>query len=120
MRVDEDAAFRTREAAKSAARDSPNILAWGSADVLLDGLFAAEPREPLPGPSAASRACVPRPACILSDRQRSVSGLSGLIAPSAGLRPAARRNWPSSKCAGCATLPTSHHQHDAAVDRFGL
>jgi len=49
MRVDEDAAFRTREAAKSAARDSPNILAWGSADVLPDGLVAAEKREPLPG-----------------------------------------------------------------------
>jgi hypothetical protein len=25
-----------------------------------------------------------------------------------------------SECAGCATLPTSHHQHDAAVDRSGL
>jgi hypothetical protein len=42
-RVDGDAAFRTREAAKSAARDSPNILAWGSADVLLDALLAGEP-----------------------------------------------------------------------------
>jgi hypothetical protein len=49
MRVDGETAFRTREAAKSAARDSPNILAWGSADVLLDGLFAGERREPLPG-----------------------------------------------------------------------
>src|SRR6266436_4092686 len=61
MRVDEDAAFRTRKAAKSAARDSPNILAWGSADLLLDGLFAAERREPLPGLSATSRASTYRP-----------------------------------------------------------
>jgi hypothetical protein len=61
MRVDEDAAFRTREAAKSAARDSPNILAWESADLLLDGLFAAERREPLPGLSAMSRASTYRP-----------------------------------------------------------
>jgi hypothetical protein len=61
MRVDEDAAFRTREAAKSAARDSPNILAWESADLLLDGLFAAERREPLPGLPAASRASTYRP-----------------------------------------------------------
>ena len=61
MRVDEDAAFRTREAAKSAARDSPNILAWESADLLLDGLFAAERREPLPSLSAASRASTYRP-----------------------------------------------------------
>src|ERR1700745_308167 len=61
MRVDEDAAFRTREAAKRAARDSPNILAWGSADLLLDGLFAAERREPLPGRSPTSRASTYRP-----------------------------------------------------------
>jgi hypothetical protein len=61
MRVDEDAAFRTREAAKSAARDSPNILAWESADLLLDVLFAAERREPLLGLSAASRASTYRP-----------------------------------------------------------
>jgi hypothetical protein len=61
MRVDEDAALRTREAAKSAARDSPNILAWESADLLLDGLFAAERREPLPSLSAASRASTYRP-----------------------------------------------------------
>jgi hypothetical protein len=59
MRVDEDAAFRTREAAKSAARDSPNILAWGPVDVLLDGLSAADKRELLPGLSAKSPAGIP-------------------------------------------------------------
>jgi hypothetical protein len=80
MRVDRDAAFRTREAAKSAARDSPNILAWGSADVLLDGLFAAETGEPLPGPSATSRACVPSPGCIVIAGQRAASGRSTVIA----------------------------------------
>ena len=80
MRAEGEAAFRIREAAKSAARDSPNILAWGSADVLLDGLFAAETGEPLPGPSATSRACVPSPGCIVIAGQRAASGRSTLIA----------------------------------------
>src|SRR5258708_11221019 len=56
MRVDGETAFRTRQAAHKAARDSPNILACRSADMLLDGLFAAERREPVPGLSATSRA----------------------------------------------------------------
>ena len=52
MRADGDAALRTRQAANTAARDNPNILAWDSADVLLDRIFAAEKREP--GLSATS------------------------------------------------------------------
>ena len=44
MRVDGDAALRTRQAANTAARDSPNILAWGSVDVLLDALGARQAR----------------------------------------------------------------------------
>ena len=49
--------MRTRQAANSAARDSPNILAWGSVDALLDGL-GPEKREFLPSLSAKSPACI--------------------------------------------------------------
>jgi hypothetical protein len=55
MRVDGDAALRTRQAANTAAKDSPNVLAWGSADVLLDAV-ELEKREFLPGLSAKSPA----------------------------------------------------------------
>jgi hypothetical protein len=80
MRVDEDAAFRTREAAKSAARDSPNILAWGSADVLLDGLFAAETREPLPGLVSPEPSIDISPGRLSSCKQASFgAGLIGLF-----------------------------------------
>jgi predicted transcriptional regulator len=57
MRVDGDTAFRTRQVANTAARDNPNILAWASADVLLDAL-APEKREFLPSLSAKSPACI--------------------------------------------------------------
>ena len=50
--------MRTRQAANTAARDSPNILAWGSVDALLDGLSAPEKREFLPSLSAKSPACI--------------------------------------------------------------
>jgi hypothetical protein len=46
MRGDDDAALRARQAANTAARDTPNILAWVADDVLLKGLFSAEKREP--------------------------------------------------------------------------
>jgi hypothetical protein len=46
MRGDDDAAFRARQATNTAARDTPNILAWVADDVLLEGLFSAEEREP--------------------------------------------------------------------------
>jgi hypothetical protein len=46
MRGDDDAAFRARQAANTAARDTPNILAWVADDVLLKALFSAEKREP--------------------------------------------------------------------------
>jgi hypothetical protein len=49
--------LRTRQAANTAARDNPNILAWGSADALLDALSAADKRELL---SAQSPADIPR------------------------------------------------------------
>ena len=55
MRVDGDAALRTRQAANTAARDSPNVLAWGSVDVLLDAV-EPEKREFLPSLSAKSPA----------------------------------------------------------------
>jgi hypothetical protein len=58
-RVDGDAALRTRQAANTAARDNPNILAWRSVDVLLDELSAADKRELLPGLSAKSPAGIP-------------------------------------------------------------
>jgi len=48
--------LRTRQAANTAARDNPNILAWGSADALLDELSAADKRELLPGLSAKASA----------------------------------------------------------------
>jgi hypothetical protein len=51
--------LRTRQAANTAARDNPNILAWGSADALLDALSAADKRELLPGLSAKSPADIP-------------------------------------------------------------
>jgi hypothetical protein len=79
MRVEEDAAFRTREAAKSAARDSPNILAWGSADVLLDGLFAGERRESLPGLVSPEPSIDISPGRLSSCKQASFgAGLIGL------------------------------------------
>jgi hypothetical protein len=56
MRGDDDAALRTRQAANTAARDTPNILAWVADDVLLEGRFVAEKRVPLsdlPGMSPA-------------------------------------------------------------------
>jgi hypothetical protein len=34
LRGDGDAAFRTRQAANSAAKDNPNILAWDSVSML--------------------------------------------------------------------------------------
>src|SRR6266446_5431416 len=97
MRVDGDAAFRTRQAAHSAARESPNILAWGSADALLDGLLAGERGEPLQGPSATSRRCVPSPGCIMTAEQRSALR-SALIAPphSRSLRYAGQSSIPRS------------------------
>jgi hypothetical protein len=51
--------LRTRQAANTAARDNPNILAWGSADALLDALSAADKRELLPGLSSKSPADIP-------------------------------------------------------------
>jgi hypothetical protein len=51
--------LRTRQAADTAARDNPNIPAWGSADALLDELSAADKRELLPGLSAKSPVGIP-------------------------------------------------------------
>jgi hypothetical protein len=48
--------LRTRQAADTAARDNPNIPAWGSADALLDERSAADKRELLPGLPAKSPA----------------------------------------------------------------
>jgi hypothetical protein len=80
MRVDGETAFRTREAAKSAARDSPNILAWGSADVLLDGLFAGETRESLPGLVSPEPSIDISPGRLSSCKQASFgAGLIGLF-----------------------------------------
>jgi hypothetical protein len=39
MRGDDDAAFRARQAANTAATDNPNILAWTAADVLRHSSF---------------------------------------------------------------------------------
>src|SRR6266404_6714686 len=77
MRVDGETAFRTRQAAHKAARDSPNILACRSADMLLDGLFAAERREPVPGLSATSRASTYPPGASVPAIRPSFGG--GLI-----------------------------------------
>jgi hypothetical protein len=82
MRVDEDAAFRTREAAKSAAKDSPNILAWGSADVSLDGLFAGERLESLPGLVSPEPSIDISPGRLSSCKQASFgAGLIDLFLP---------------------------------------
>jgi hypothetical protein len=43
LRVDGDAAFRTRQAANSAAKDNPNILAWDSVSMFF--LIKAPVRE---------------------------------------------------------------------------
>src|SRR6266516_1580876 len=98
MRVDEDAAFRTREAAKSAARDSPNILAWGSADVVLDGLFAADTREPLPGLVSPEPSIDISPGRLSSCKQASFgAGLIDLFLPAEtriGCSPAITRAGP--------------------------
>jgi hypothetical protein len=56
MRDEDDAAFRARQAANTAARDTPNIRAWGPADVSLDGRFVAEKRAPLSDRSGMSPA----------------------------------------------------------------
>jgi hypothetical protein len=50
--------LRTRQAANTAAKDNPNIPAWGSADALLDAL-GPEKREFLPSLSAKSPAGIP-------------------------------------------------------------
>ena len=51
--------LRTRQAANTAAKDNPNIPAWGAVDVLLDELSAADKRELLPGLSARSPVGIP-------------------------------------------------------------
>src|ERR1700730_4757946 len=77
MRVGEEAAFRTRQAAHSAARDIPNILAWESTDALLDGFSAAEIREPLPGLSGVSSVSTHRLGASVAASKRSFG--AGLI-----------------------------------------
>ena len=47
------------QAANTAARDNPNILAYGSADALLHELSATDKRELLPGLSAKIPAGIP-------------------------------------------------------------